>query len=78
MTAPTPEQLRALADAEANRRDDRQDPYWTSKAIKALRAAADQIEAADAFDDGYRNGYAVGYSHAEGKYRVTGDHQEAR
>lgn len=43
MTAPTPEQMRALADAEANRRDDRQDPYWTSKAIKALRAAADEV-----------------------------------
>ncbi|PZF11774.1 hypothetical protein DEI98_06545 [Curtobacterium sp. MCLR17_034] len=68
----TPEQYRALA-AEAKQfavahrcagewiTADRHDRFEA-----ALRAAADQLEAGG-FDDGYRNGYKVGYMHASGK-----------
>jgi hypothetical protein len=35
--------------------------------------APEQIEWTDTFDDGYRNGYAVGYSHAEGKCCAAAD-----
>jgi hypothetical protein len=42
----TPDELRALAAIEANRRDDLADPYWTAKAITTFHAAADALEAA--------------------------------
>lgn len=65
MTAPTPEYLRNLADYSEGP-DFRAD---TDEAVTAaLRAAADRLEAADTFDVGYRNGYAVGYAHAKGKF----------
>lgn len=70
----TPAYLRDLARIVDG---DMHDHQMTRLATRtALRAAADRLEAADSFDDGYRNGYAVGYSHAEGKYRVLLDHQK--
>lgn len=61
MTAPTPEQMRALADAGSARvdfLDHRADMTLLDQMSSALRAAADQLEAVDGWlERQYRRGW---------------------